>query len=86
VYCRLFVIALNLPLPDFVDTVFFLFFGGTLVVLQNNLGGDGSCHGLVLCDMPIKNVRLLGVNTMAGSWSVYKDEVSCMEVSLVLLY
>jgi hypothetical protein len=36
--------------------------------------------------MPIKNVRPLGANTVDGSWNVYKDEVSCMEVNLVLLY
>jgi hypothetical protein len=36
--------------------------------------------------MSIKNVRPLGVNTMDGSWSVYRDEVSCIEVNLVLLY
>jgi hypothetical protein len=44
------------------------------------------CHGLVPCNMSTKNVCPLGINTIDGSWSVYKNEVSCMEVNLVLLY
>jgi hypothetical protein len=54
--------------------------------LSDTTQPNGECHGLVPCDMPIKNVRPLGVNTVDGSWSVYKDEVSCMEVNSVLLY
>jgi hypothetical protein len=52
--------------------------------LSDTTQPDGECHGLVPCNMPIKNVRPLGVNTVDGSWSVYKDEVSRMEVNLVL--
>jgi hypothetical protein len=36
--------------------------------------------------MPTKNVDPLGVKMVNGSWSLYKDEGSCMEVNLVLLY
>jgi hypothetical protein len=54
--------------------------------LSDTTQPNGECHGLVPCDMPIKNVRPLGVNTVDCSWSVYKDEVSRMEVYSVLLY
>jgi hypothetical protein len=36
--------------------------------------------------MSTKNVHLLGVDMMDGSWSVYKHEVSCIELNLVFLY
>jgi hypothetical protein len=36
--------------------------------------------------MSSNDVRILDVNTVNGSWSVYKDEVSRMEVNSVLLY
>jgi hypothetical protein len=53
-----------------------------LLVLISLLG----CHGIVPCNMSPNDVRPLDVNTVNGSWSVHKREVSRMEVNLVLLY
>jgi hypothetical protein len=50
------------------------------------MGATVNCHSIVPCNMSSKDACLLGVNTMDGSWSVEKDEGSCMEVDSDLLY
>lgn len=44
------------------------------------------CHEMVSYNMSSKDVRSSDTNMVNGSWSVHKREVSCMEVTLVILY
>jgi len=60
--------------------------GWTFVSASAKFKSNGSCHGIVPCDMSPNDVRPLDLNMVNGSWSVHKGEVSCMEVNSVLLH
>jgi hypothetical protein len=58
--------------------------GQTVTTVMDRIAA--SCHGIVPCNMSPNDVRPLDVNTVNGSWSDYKGEVSHMEVFSVLLH